>query len=148
MTDRLIVFDGARMSGGLAVADGRILTTDGFATAVAVSLFSDRRAGNDDVLPGGTDRRGWWADIHLDEPLGSHLWLLHREKQMASVLVKARDYAEAALGWLVRKRYAREVTVTASVVRDGWLGLHVEIRRGDGSLWVADYQYHWRAHAA
>ncbi|MBI2236818.1 MAG: phage baseplate assembly protein [Magnetospirillum sp.] len=51
MADRLIAFDGARMTGDLVVAGNVIVTTDDLSTAVAISLFSDRRAGDDDVLP-------------------------------------------------------------------------------------------------
>ncbi|MBI2236352.1 MAG: phage GP46 family protein [Magnetospirillum sp.] len=138
------------MTGDLVVADGRIATTDGLETAVAISLFTDRRARADDVLPDGAngDRRGWWADVYLDEPIGSRLWLLGREKQLASVLTKAREYCEEALGWLVRKKYAQKVVVETFVPRNAVLGIHVEIHRRDGTVWTNSYEYHWRPHAA
>lgn len=145
MTDRLIRFDVGRMTGDLVLEDGRIATTDGLETAVAISLFTDRRARADDVLPDGAngDRRGWWADPEL----GSRLWLLCREKQTASVLARAREYGEESLTWLVRDGYARTVKVETSVPRDAVLGLMIEIHRTDGSVWRNAYEYHWRPHA-
>lgn len=145
MADRLIKFDGARMSGDLVLDAGSIVTTDGLESAVAISLFTDRRARPDDVLPDGPngDRRGWWADPEL----GSRLWLLGREKQTAIVVTRAQGYAEEALAWLVRDGYARIVKIEASVPRNGVLGLYVEIHRTDGTVWRNTYDYHWRPHA-
>ena len=83
----------------------------GLRTAVLISLFTDRRAEADDVIPDGTtNRRGWWAD----PALGSRLWLLGREKQTAEVLNRARDYAEEALQWLIDEGIAQEVAVTCT----------------------------------
>ena len=45
------------MEAGDLVAEGSLRT------AVILSLFLDRRAEDDDILPNGSDdRRGWWAD--------------------------------------------------------------------------------------
>jgi len=146
MADRLIQLEPERMAGDLVLSAGAVATTDGFDTAVAISLFTDARARADDRLPDGAggDPRGWWADPQM----GSLLWLLAREKQLPEVLRRAREYAEAALAWMTAKGYARKVAVATSVLRDGVLGLSVEIHRTDGSLWRRDYVYHWRAHAA
>lgn len=115
---------------------------DGLETAVILSLFTDRRAEDDDTLPSGDDRRGWWADAFPAAPgdlIGSRLWLLHREKQIPQTLTRAREYAEEALAWLVDDGVAARVDVTAEVVRSGVLGLTVEIQR-TGST-VAHYRF-------
>lgn len=93
---------------------------DGLETAIILSLFTDRRAADDDELPDGTDdRRGWWGDAHPEVPgdaFGSRLWLLFREKDMQSAVNRAREYTEEALAWLVDDGVARRVVVVT-----GWV---------------------------
>lgn len=104
----------------------------GLETAVVISLFTDRRAEADDELPGGDDLRGWWGDALAEvegDRIGSRLWLLSREKQLPQVLARAREYALEALQWLIEDGVASAVDVTAEIVRQGVLGLAVEIRR-------------------
>lgn len=132
-------------------AAGLGLATDGgMQTAVYISLFTDRLAEVGDVIPDGSDdRRGWWADSvaplapgHL---IGSRLWLLHREKELASVLVRAQTYAEEALAWLLTSGAASAVTVTATNPRPGWLALDVSITRPTGGTY--SYQWEWMTNA-
>lgn len=92
-------------------------------TAVILSLFTDRRAGRDDVLPlGQQNRRGWIGDELMADGLdtdewGSGLWLCYATKSDADTLERARFAAQEALAWLVRDGIASSVTVTAE-----WVG--------------------------
>lgn len=108
-----------------------LIEDNGLYTAVIISLFTDRRANNDDVLPGdASDKRGWWADafpIAPDDRIGSRLWLLSREKQLPSVLNRAQQYAREALQWMIDDGVAGSVACTAQIVRQGVLGLTVAI---------------------
>ncbi len=129
------------MEAGDLVAEGSLRT------AVILSLFLDRRAEDDDILPNGSDdRRGWWADTVAPmtdygigggsasgDHIGSRLWLLSREKQLAGVLERARHYAEEALTWLVEDGVATAVQVTATNPRQGWLVLEVTVTLSDTS---------------
>lgn len=129
------------MEAGDLVAEGSLRT------AVILSLFLDRRADDDDILPNGSDnRRGWWADTVAPmtdygigggsasgDHIGSRLWLLSREKQLAGVLERARHYAEEALTWLVEDGVATAVQVTATNPRQGWLVLEVTVTLSDTS---------------
>lgn len=114
-------------------ADLRI--DDGLYSATIVSLFTDRRAHDDDVLPdGGDDKRGYFGDAFPEvegDKIGSRLWLLSREKQTQSVLNRAREYAEEALLWMVEDGIAKTVKVETSIVRNGVLGIFVEITRSN-----------------
>lgn len=125
------------------------LTEDaGLETAVVLSLFTDRRAASDDPVPDGADRRGWWADGVTGEAgdrIGSRLWLLWREKQMPSVLVRARQYAEEALAWLVTDGVARRIEVQASIPQRDVLRLDVAIDRPDAPPVRYRYDNFWRA---
>lgn len=126
---------------------GDLVAEDSLHTAVILSLFLDRRANDDDILPNDSDdRRGWWADTVAPmtdygigggsasgDHIGSRLWLLSREKQLAGVLERARHYAEEALTWLVEDGVATAVQVTATNPRQGWLVLEVTVTLSDTS---------------
>ena len=102
---------------------------DTLQTAIILSLFTDRRAGDDDKLPlNQTDRRGWvgeeFASADFDDrpdAWGSRLWLVYATKRVDDVLEAARFAAQEALDWLVRDGIADRVVVTTQ-----WVG-----ERGD-----------------
>lgn len=120
--------------GDIAQSGTDLLTDDSIETAVIISLFTDRRAEPGDVIPDGTDnRRGWWGDTYSETPIGSRLWLLGREKQLSSVLLRAEQYAAEALQWLLDDGLASSVTVTATNPASEQLALRVDILLPDGS---------------
>ncbi|RMG50380.1 MAG: hypothetical protein D6717_13955 [Gammaproteobacteria bacterium] len=133
----------------IALGDYDLKRDEGLRTAVLISLLSDRRASDDDVLPdGGEDRRGYWADAWPDvegDRLGSRLWLLSREKQTADVLQRAETYAEEALAWLVEDGIASRVEARAQWVRSGVMQLTITIRRGTENLFQQNFDYELRA---
>ena len=143
--DLAVAFDSNKFSFDLAIQGADIATDEGLRTAVLVSLFTDRRANDDDVIPDGTDnRRGWWADAwpEVDGDLeGSRLWLLSREKQLPDVLQRAKEYGEEALAWLIDDGIALTVTVSAEWAASGVLGLRVEIQLADGSRFSDVFNY-------
>lgn len=130
-------YDSETRTGDLLLASPQLETDAGLETAILISLFTDRRADSSDVLPDNTgDRRGWFGDGYAEvtgDRIGSHLWLLAREKQLPVVLQRARDYAREALGWLIEDGVARAVEVAATWLRPGVLVLDVEIRRADAA---------------
>lgn len=73
--------------------------------------------------------------------IGSRLWLLGREKQLAEVVRRAKDYAEEALAWLIDDGVARRVSVTPSVPRQGWLWLEIRIDLADGGEYRQGLEY-------
>ena len=133
MTDLAIAWQDT--GGDIELAGYDLATDDGLRTAVILSLFTDRRAEPDDLLPdGGQDRRGWWADAWPQvegDRIGSRLWLLSREKALPAVAQRAREYAEEALAWLVDDGIAAAVRVEAQTQERGVLGIHVSIERPD-----------------
>lgn len=128
--------DGAPPWFDVLLKDGDLVSDEGLEAAVALSLFLDRRAENDDVTD-DDDRRGWWADgIDGDNDLiGSRLWLLERSKTQPDVPGKTERYAEEALAWMIEDGVAKAVYVTAERVGNNMLKLHIDIRRPDGRVW-------------
>lgn len=142
MTDLLLVWDADRGNADLVVDGADLAFDDGLQTAVIISLFTDRRVAEDELPPGETDRRGWWGDTLNEDPedrTGSKLWLLARSKQTADVPVKAEEYAEEALAWLVEDGIARAVSAAAEWIARGVLALCIAIALHDGS--DREYQF-------
>ncbi|MFH5924544.1 phage GP46 family protein [Roseomonas xinghualingensis] len=95
-------------------AAGALAMGDDLAMSIWMSLFTDRRAAQDDRLTDGSeDRRGWWADAYADVPIGSRLWLLDRAVRSDETLRRAEAYAREALAWLVTDGVAARVEVSA-----------------------------------
>lgn len=148
MTDLALFWSNDDFAADVKIDAGKLLTDDGLRTAIIISLFTDARAANDDVLPeAGTDRRGYWGDIASPVAgweMGSKLWLLAREKQRPSVLARARDYAQAALAWMVEDQVASSVVATATFPTRSALGITIEITRPDGPQ-RERYDFAWNA---
>jgi phage gp46-like protein len=110
----------------VVLEDGDLVGDDSLETAILVSLLTDAE---DATLSTG-ERRGWWGDTFNDDPadrIGSHLWLLRREKQTDATLARAIDYAREALGFLIDDGVASNVTVTGEWAAPGFLRLQVAV---------------------
>ena len=149
MSDIRTVFIDMDRGADLALESFALATDDGLETAVILSLFTDARARDDDtLLPGQTDRRGWWADAYpvvAGDSFGSRLWLLRRSKQLQESLTKAREYAEEALAWMVEDGAASKVEVETFIPRDEIMGMIVRIYRPDGALSPFRFETLWSA---
>jgi len=149
MTDLRTVFLDLEHGIDLALDNALLAADDGLETAVILSLFSDARAKDDDVLPiGQSDRRGWWADAYPaadDDRFGSRLWLLRAAKQLQQSLSTARQYAEEALAWLIADGVASSVDVQTFIPRDEVMGMLVRIHRPDGTQVPIRFEILWSA---
>jgi phage gp46-like protein len=148
VTDIAIIWDNDRFGGDLAIRRGALLTDEGLRTAILISLFSDARARPSDVLPeAGADRRGWWGDGFAEtegEGLGSLLWLLIREKNVPSVVARAREAALASLAWLTDAAIVSALDVTAEAQGFDRLAIGVSLARPDGPQRL-QYDFVWNA---
>jgi phage gp46-like protein len=129
----------------IGVACGDVLRGNDLSTAVMLSLFTDRRANDDDAIPDQTtDPRGWWADALDGEKYGSRLWLLDSARNLSETLRLAEDYAREALAWLVSDGVAKSVDVAATAGDcDGVLLLKIGIKKPDGRSLAWRYRYAW-----
>jgi phage gp46-like protein len=117
----------------LSIVDSDLASDRGLETAMILSLFTDRRADDDDVPPSGdpTDRRGWWADELgqiAGDKLGSRLWLLDRSKRTSDTLLRAKGYVVEALEWMIADQVASVIDVETSFV-SGVLVIDVGVQR-------------------
>lgn len=133
MADVALVWNNDIGAGDPCVVGADLLADDGLETAVLLSLFSNRRVREEEIPPGQTWRRGWWGDLLADDQdeIGSKLWLLEREKQTPTVLVRAEGYSREALAWMVTDGVATAIVITSEYTPRGWLLLRVEIALPD-----------------
>jgi phage gp46-like protein len=137
MSDIATIWSPQALRGDYALAGASLASEQDLATAVLISIFTDRVANGDDTIPDNTaDRRGWWADLGEDVPIGSRLWLLSRSKETAAVLAAAHDYIVEALQWLLDDGVAAAVDVVTEWTRPGMLGAQVTVTRGDGATFA------------
>lgn len=120
--DLALIYDPKLQAFDLGVKGADLAGDDTLASAVLVSLLSDRLAETHEVAP-GQDRRGWWADSYADNQhkTGSRLWLLDREKQLPSVVQRCKRYCDEALAWFITDGLASSIVVTVFTPRMGWL---------------------------
>lgn len=129
----------------MSVENGALASGADLRTAVILSLFCDRRAEADDILPDPSgSRRGWWGDELMGRQIGSRLWLLSREKQMREVVNRAREYAREALKWLQDASIVDEIEVDAEVLAFGVLGLSVRIFKPESRPESYRFNYLWQ----
>lgn len=138
MSDITTVWDADTQHCDYVVAKGDFMSGHDVESAVLISLFTDRQAEVNDVLPdarpGATgDRRGWWGD-DPEKPMGSRLWLLNRAKAPLDVAAKAEDYAAEALQWMIDDGVVARFDIQAEWVRPKQLSLLVIAYRSDGTV--------------
>lgn len=110
-----------------------LLHDPGLVTAVLVSLFTDRRLPAD--MPASDDfgRRGSWSES-LEDPEGSLLWTLTREKRVPETLRRAELYVREALAWMVEDQILERVSARA-VYEGELMVLRVDLVRGRATRW-------------
>lgn len=83
-----------------------LATTGGFETAVACSLFTDRRAFPDEVAD-PLHRRGWIGNLVAEIPAdnyGSGIWLYEQRRMSSDVRASLRMEVVQSLEWMVEQR--------------------------------------------
>ncbi|MGI4849549.1 MAG: phage GP46 family protein [Janthinobacterium lividum] len=125
---------------GAALQDGNDLES-----AILISLFTDRIANADDVIPDGTgDPRGWIGDAGQLYPIGSRIWLLDRAKQTTETLRRANDYIAEALQWLIDDQVVSRFDITTEWTRASMLGAKVLAYQGSAAV-PMNFSWVWKA---
>ena len=136
MADLTIAWNNEAGLGDICVDGPDLVGSDDLATAVLVSLFTERRAQPGDLPEGDVDRRGWFGDQvgEGDDPIGSLLWLLDRRKLTNVVLALAQRYAFDALEWMIGDGVALGVDTTTTRTAHERMGLVVQLRLPSGDV--------------
>ena len=151
--DIKIIWDDDTFQGDIGYNNGDLTRELGLETAVMMSLFTDRRASIDDILPdsNNTDKKGWWGDqvvVEEGDQIGSKLWLLSRGKTDQDTIVKAEGYSKEALQWMLDDGVSakNEVIVERIERPDGssTLAIKVEIYQQDGNVIALEFNDIWQ----
>lgn len=129
----------------LVLSPPSLLTGQDLETALIISIFTHRRANDDDPLLPGESRRGWWADTYnpkRNDKIGSRLWLLRRAKMLDETLVRAREYVIEALRWLIEDSIAQSTDVSTSFIGANTIGIYVTIVKPTGRE-NFNFEYVW-----
>lgn len=114
------------------------------ATSVLISLFTDRAAFPDDVIPdGSTDPRGWWGDDPTSVLIGSRLWLIFRSKLTQDTVGSAQNYAEEALKWMVDDGAVAGFDVFVERQGQSTLAMRVTLFKNDGTKETLAFAWVW-----
>lgn len=141
MTDTSTIWNPGQLSADWNLVGSQLQSGGDLETAFLISLFTDRIANPDDVIPDGTtDPRGWWGD-DAQQPIGSRLWLLERVKLTNAVAGRAKDYVVEALQWLIDDGVLTRVDVSTEIVFSNQLRLRVVGYFGTASTPAIDYQW-------
>lgn len=134
---------------------------DGLASAVLISLFTDRLAEADDLVPGAApsdragppDRRGWWGDMPADPSAssgppvltGSRFWLRAGWPANAQTLRRIELDAREALKWLVDDGVAQNIDISTQWAERDVIALSVVIsqRAASGRTRLFEFDYVW-----
>lgn len=144
MTDTTTIWDTANSRGDWSMTGALLTTGNDIETALLISLFTDRQAEPEDVIPDGTnDPRGWWGDEFSTVKIGSRLWLLNRSKQTQETLQRAYDYIVEALQWMVDDGVVAKFDVYVEWTAAGQLGAQVVAYKQDGSTVAKAYSWAW-----
>lgn len=124
LADLALVWSNVTGDADLVLIDNDLASDRGLLTAMLLSLFTDRRAEDDDVPPSGDerDRRGWWGDEFLEvegDRYGSRLWLLDRSKLVGETLLRAKEYALEAWQWMFDDRVVESIDFTVERTSTG-----------------------------
>lgn len=143
-----IIWNNETGRGDIEITSAGLRQDDGLETLVLQVLFTDARADDSDVLPDCTgDKRGWIGDTFADQPWGSKLWLLDREKLTTDVRNKAVTYAQTALDAHLKPDYASHIVVTGTIPQFQLLQLQIAITRPDGTTTNMTINKRWEAQA-
>lgn len=120
MIQDLLITSNNRIMDISIAENGDIATTDGFDTAILMSIFVDARADISEV-PIPENRRGWWGDLVSDIPdesTGSKIWLYYQARLTTIIANKLEDELYNCLLWFVKDNYLESITTSVSIIDD------------------------------
>lgn len=146
MSDTTTVWTRELGRGDWVMHGAGLASGDDLQTAILISIFSDREADLDDVIPDGTgDPRGWIGDVDQQYKIGSRIWLLERAKQTQETLRLANDYIAQSLQWLIDDEVVASFEITTEWTRAGMLGASVTAYQKSGATQALNFSWVWKA---
>ena len=144
--DILFSYDSIKGCSDIYVEGFDLKRDSGFETAVYISLFTDKRAFESDLLPANNaDRRGWWANREL----GSRLWLLEREFIRSEISTRAKEYCQEALQWMITDGIASKIEIDCQLLSgEPSLLISIKIYQKTSGPQAFRYYFNWKEQTA
>ena len=126
---------------------GDFVLVSGFETALAMSLFCERRADASEV-PTAELRRGWWGNLVGPEgfEIGSKLWLLDQARKIQATLNSANDYAKKGIQWLIDDSHLVSTDVDTQFTTDG-ATITIKLNRSNSATETKSFELWERTNA-
>lgn len=134
----------------IEVFEAQLILDNGLENYVLISLQTDARADDQDILPAGIKtKKGWWGNQILDTNIGSKLWLLQRAKLDANLLIRAKQYCQEALQWMIDENVVDEliINVTKDTSRTNSIFIEIDLIKEENDSIGFAYYYNWRNQA-
>lgn len=145
MSDTTTVWAPQSGRGDWVLTGVSLVTGNDLESAILISLFTDREARiDDDIVDGTDDPRGWWGDAGEQYKIGSRLWLLSRAKHLTEAAVKAREYIQEALQWLIDDGVVASFDIATEWTRPNMLGAKIVAHQKNGSTVALNYSWVWK----
>lgn len=99
----------------ISFVNGDFKKTDGFETAINITLMCERRAAESE-MPKPELRRGWWGNLLLPYDkfeIGSKLWLLSQARSTQDTLNNSITYMQTAFQWFIDDGYLEKIDIDA-----------------------------------
>lgn len=116
------------------IEDGDFANEPGFDTSIWVSLFTDARADESQVVK-AENRRGWLGNIVSeveDRELGGLLWLIEQRRLNQDTLNEVLDYCRKSLSWIVEDNVALKIEVDGNIVPKRGMEVYITITSKSG----------------
>jgi phage gp46-like protein len=114
MKDIAFLYDTDQRCFDLQCLGSEIQIEDSLRTAIALSLFTDAKVDEFELLRSETNR-GFWADALDNHDTGSKLWLLLRSKSNSHIVKKTEEYCKKSLEWLIEDKLVENIEVKAHI---------------------------------
>ena len=151
--DIKVIWNNDYQEGDIQYNKGDLTRELGLETAVMMSLYTDRQASTDDILPDSNsiDRRGWWGDQITDfdgDQIGSRLWLLERSKITDDIISTAKFYIEESLQWMIDDEVVQNIEIEVERQNradgSGTLAALIQLEQSDGKIVALKYDDLWK----
>lgn len=119
---------------------------NGIENYIVISLFTDARASDTDILPSeNSGRRGWFGNQFYATDLGSKLWLLVKYNISEELFTLATAYIEDALQWMIDESIVDsfDIVVSEDFINENNILIEITANKDKESIGYT-YYYNWQ----
>lgn len=116
----------------------------GLETTILVSLLSNARADASEI-PIIEFRNGWYGNLIWNQngyQQGSKLWLLYQSRLTPQILLRAKNYTEIALNWMLEDGLLKNLVV--DVTQNDSISFTINIKANTNENIKVNYDYQVR----